>query len=186
LQQPILPGHSALMLAMAATIQFKKWIQMRLVTIHQIITSALLQTCSGAPPLILCFICCNSHPTIPNSFKDDLCLGRASVDTQRDQGNGSRHYKVNIWMWSYGRGSPGWCPSQRLRGSGASVSARAGAGQQRLGSYAARPLLRPALPRVAAELNKVLVMISYLISYFISFICLYDIICIDSLYPSRP
>ncbi len=63
----------------------------------------------------------------------------------------------------------GWCPSQRLRGSGASASARAGPGQQRLGSYAARQLLLPALPRVVAERIKVMVMISYLISCVISY-----------------
>ncbi len=45
---------------------------------------------------------------------------------------------------------------------GASASAIAGPGQQRIGSDAARPLLRPALPRVTAERIKVLVMISYL------------------------
>jgi hypothetical protein len=65
--------------------------------------------------------------------------------------------------------APGWYPSPRLRGSGASVSARAGPGQERLGSNAERPLLLQGLPRVAAELIKVLVMISYLISYFISY-----------------
>ncbi len=46
----------------------------------------------------------NSHPTIPHSFRNDLCLGNASADTQRDRGNSSRLYEVNIWMWSYGRG----------------------------------------------------------------------------------
>jgi hypothetical protein len=110
LQQPILPGHRALMQVMAATIQTEKWIQTRHMTRHQIITSALSRTYLGAPPLIPCFICCNSHTTIPNSFKDDWRLGSASADTQLDRGNGSRLYKVNIWMWSYGRGSPGWCP----------------------------------------------------------------------------
>ncbi len=59
--------------------------------------------------------------------------------------------------------------SQRLRGSGASASAIAGPGQQRLGSDAARPLPRSALPKVVAERIKVLVMISYLISYTISY-----------------
>ncbi len=66
---------------------------------------------SGAPghcgaPLIPCFIGSNSHPTIPNSFKDDWRLGSASADTQRDRGNGSRLYEVNIWMWRYDRGRP--------------------------------------------------------------------------------
>jgi hypothetical protein len=29
-----------------------------------------------------------------------------AADTQRDRGNGSRLYEVNIWMWRYGRGRP--------------------------------------------------------------------------------
>ncbi len=58
---------------------------------------------------------------------------------------------------------------QRLRGSGASVSARAGSGQERLGSNAARLMLWPALLRVAAERSEVLVMISHMISYSISY-----------------
>jgi hypothetical protein len=60
----------------------------------------------GRAPLIPCFIGGNSHPTIPHSFKDDRRLGSASADTQRDRGNGSRLYEVNIWMWRYGRGRP--------------------------------------------------------------------------------
>jgi len=60
----------------------------------------------GRAPLIPCFIGGNSHPTIPYRFKDDwrIGLGDASADTQRDRGNGSRLYEVNIWMWRYGRG----------------------------------------------------------------------------------
>ncbi len=58
-------------------------------------------------PLIPCFIGGNSHPTIPYRFKDDRRIGHASADTrQRDRGNGSRLYEVNIWMWRYGRGRP--------------------------------------------------------------------------------
>ena len=60
----------------------------------------------GRAPLIPCFIGGNSHPTIPHRFKDDRRLGSASADTQRDRGNGSRLYEVNIWMWRYGRGPP--------------------------------------------------------------------------------
>ena len=60
----------------------------------------------GRAPLIPCFIGGNSHPTIPHRFKDDQRLGSASADTQRDRGNGSRLYEVNIWMWRYGRGRP--------------------------------------------------------------------------------
>ncbi len=68
-----------------------------------------------------------------------------------------------------------------LQGSGASVSARAGPGQQRLGSYTARPLLRQGLLRVAAEPIKVLSWyhIWYHIWYHTISWCVYDIICID-------
>ena len=58
----------------------------------------------GRAPLIPCFIGGNRYPMIPHSFKDDRRLGDASADTQRDRGNGSRLYEVNIWMWRYGRG----------------------------------------------------------------------------------
>ena len=58
----------------------------------------------GRAPLIPSFIGGNRYPTIPHSFKDDRRLGDASADTQRDRGNGSRLYEVNIWMWRYGRG----------------------------------------------------------------------------------
>ena len=62
----------------------------------------------GRAPLIPCFIGGNRYPTIPHRFKDDRRLGDASADTQRDRGNGSRLYEVNIWMsrWRYGRGRP--------------------------------------------------------------------------------
>ncbi len=58
----------------------------------------------GSAPLIPCFIGGNSHPTIPYRFKGDRRIGHASADTQRDRGNSSRLYEVNIWMWRYGRG----------------------------------------------------------------------------------
>ncbi len=58
----------------------------------------------GRAPLIPCFISGNSHPIIPYRFKDDWCIGHASADTQRDRGNGSRLYEVNIWMWRHGQG----------------------------------------------------------------------------------
>ncbi len=60
----------------------------------------------GRAPLIPCFIGGNRHPTIPYRFKDDRRIGDSSADTQRDRGNGSRLYEVNIWMWRYGRGRP--------------------------------------------------------------------------------
>jgi hypothetical protein len=61
-------------------------------------------------------------------------------------------------------------PSQRLRGSGASRSAREEPGQQRLESNTARQLLRlPVLQRVVADHSKALLMISYLIWYSIPY-----------------
>jgi hypothetical protein len=48
----------------------------------------------------------NSHPTIPYRFKDYRSSGHAPADTQRDRGNCSRLYKVNIWMWCCSRGRP--------------------------------------------------------------------------------
>ena len=60
----------------------------------------------GRAPLIPCFIGGNRHPTIPYRFKDDRRIGHGSADTQRDRGNGSRLYEVNIWMWRYGRDRP--------------------------------------------------------------------------------
>ena len=57
-------------------------------------------------PLIQCFIGGNRHPMIPHRFKDDQRPGSASADTQRDRGNSSKIYEVNIWMWRYGRGRP--------------------------------------------------------------------------------
>jgi hypothetical protein len=62
----------------------------------------------GRAPLIPCFVGGNIHPTILHSFKDDQRLGSAAADMQRDWGNGSRLYEVNIWTWRYGslRGRP--------------------------------------------------------------------------------
>jgi hypothetical protein len=72
----------------------------------------------GSTPRIQCFISSNSHPTIPYRFKDDLCIGHASPDTQRDRGNSSRLYEMNIWMWCYCRGRPRMVPivkAERIR-----------------------------------------------------------------------
>ena len=60
----------------------------------------------GRAPRIPCFVGGNSHPIIPHSFKDDQRLGSASADMQRDRGNSSRLYEVNIWTRRYGRGRP--------------------------------------------------------------------------------
>jgi hypothetical protein len=57
----------------------------------------------GRAPFIPCVIGGNSHPTITYRFKDDRRIGHACADTQRDRGNGNRLYKVDIWMWLYGR-----------------------------------------------------------------------------------
>ncbi len=65
-------------------------------------TSARWPTCWGAPPSFS--ISGDSNSTIPYCSKDDRRIGHASANTQRDQSNGSRLYKVNIWMWCYGRG----------------------------------------------------------------------------------
>jgi hypothetical protein len=77
----------------------------------------------GRAPLIPC-IGCNNRPTISHSFRDDPRLGNVSADTQSNRGNGSSLYEVNIWMWRYGRGRA----RMVSRGSGLSVSARAGSG----------------------------------------------------------
>ena len=60
----------------------------------------------GRAPRIPCFVGGNSHPIIPHSFKDDQRLESASADMQRDRGNSSRLYEVNIWTRRYGRGRP--------------------------------------------------------------------------------
>jgi hypothetical protein len=60
----------------------------------------------GRAPLIPCFIDGNIHPTIPVKFKDRRFLRSASAYTQKDCGNGSRLYKVNLWLWRYGRSEP--------------------------------------------------------------------------------
>ncbi len=60
----------------------------------------------GRTPLIPCFIDGNTHPTIPYKFKDIRLLGTASADTQKDCGNSSRLYEVNLWLWRYGQSQP--------------------------------------------------------------------------------
>jgi hypothetical protein len=63
----------------------------------------------GCAPLVLCFIGGKSpHDSteFPHSFKDYQRLGSSLADTQRDRGNSSRLYEVNIWMWCYGWGRP--------------------------------------------------------------------------------
>jgi hypothetical protein len=43
---------------------------------------------------------------IPYKFKNSRIHGTASADTQRDRGNGSRLYEVNLWLWSYQQDQP--------------------------------------------------------------------------------
>jgi hypothetical protein len=101
----------------------------------------------------------NSHPTIPYRLKDDRRIGHASADTQRDRGNGSRLYEVNIWRL-YGRAAPGWCLSRRGRGSRPS-----GSGRQRRVSIAARRQQQRGRPIAAADrIEHWPIMISYVIS----------------------
>jgi hypothetical protein len=83
-------------------------------------------------------ICCVSlaatylHQAQLSDARHNWRLGSASepADTQLDRGNCSRLYEVNISASAM----------DRLRGSDASVSARAGSGQQRLGSHTAKLL----------------------------------------------
>jgi hypothetical protein len=87
-------------------------------------TSAPWPTYLGAPP--------SFHPsaaTIAQKYHTAsgtirARLGNASSDTQSNRGNGSHLYEVNIWMCRYGRGRA----RMVSRGSGLSVSARAGSG----------------------------------------------------------
>jgi hypothetical protein len=60
----------------------------------------------GRAHLIPFFVVGIIHPTIPHSFKDDQRLESDAADTQRDRGNSSRLYELNIWTWRYGRGHP--------------------------------------------------------------------------------
>ena len=46
------------------------------------------------------------NPSTSRPILDDRRIGHASSDTQRDRGNSSRLYEVNIRMWRYGRGRP--------------------------------------------------------------------------------
>ncbi len=86
--------------------------------------------------------------------------------TQRDRGNCSRLYEVNIWMWRYGRGRSRMvsiAEAERIR----SVSARAGSGRpQRRERVAVRPLPQRGLPVPKAAAGRIehRSMISYVIS----------------------
>jgi hypothetical protein len=72
--------------------------------IYDIISDARRPTCWGAPPS---FRASSAATVTPLSHTASKTIGvLASADTQRDRGNGSRLYEVNIWMWCYGRGRP--------------------------------------------------------------------------------
>jgi hypothetical protein len=111
LQLQILPSYSALMQTMMGMSVMLTWTDQWILTrsltllIKNHTSSQAWTNSLGQAPLILCFIGRNSHPTIPHRrFKDDWRLGSASADKQRDRGNGSRLYEVNIWMWYYCQG----------------------------------------------------------------------------------
>ncbi len=83
-----------------------------------------------------------------------ICFLEATLPTR----SGTGAMAACSSRWTSGRGAtawaapwPGWCPLQRLRGSGASISARAGSGQERLGSDTARLLLLQGLQRGRAQ-----------------------------------
>jgi hypothetical protein len=120
----------------------------------------------GRAPLIPCFIGGNSHPTIPQSFKDDARLGSASADTRRDRGKGSRLYDVNtrMWRYHYDRGRPRMVSineAKRIRRERVSESRIRGAETRKRHSEAAAAA-RAA--ETAAERGQALGMLSYMIS----------------------
>ncbi len=105
-------------------------------------TSALSPTCWGAPPSFPV----SSDATITPRFHTASRTRRlaswkrlsrhAAGPGQQQQALRGEHLDVALRPGQ----PPGWCPLQRLKGSGASVSARAGPGQERRGSDAARLL----------------------------------------------
>ena len=118
----------------------------------------------GRAPLIPCVICGNRYPTIPHCFEDDQRRGDASANTQRDRGNGSRLYEVNIWMWRYGRGRSRMvsiAEAERIRSERLSESRL---GRQRRGSITARQRQQLGLPKAVVGRIEHRSMISYVIS----------------------
>jgi hypothetical protein len=110
---------------------------------------------ANVPPLsFLCFIGGNSHPTIPYRFKDDQRIGHASADTQRDRGNDSRLYEVNIWMWRYGWGRPRMvsiAEAERIRAERLSESRTRAAETRKRRSVARWPLPQRGRRTAAVE-----------------------------------
>ena len=51
--------------------------------------------------MMLCFAAGNSTPTLPHRFGNRY---GAVADTSAGRGNRSRLYKLNLWMWRYGKG----------------------------------------------------------------------------------
>ena len=52
-----------------------------------------------------CYLNWNSHNTIPHSLRQVVPAGPAA-DSRPDSGTGSKLFKVNVWMWRYGRAFP--------------------------------------------------------------------------------
>ncbi len=59
----------------------------------------------GRVPLMPCYLKGNLHNTIPHSLLHAVPAG-AAADSRPDSRTGSRLFKVNIWMWRYGRAFP--------------------------------------------------------------------------------
>jgi hypothetical protein len=116
-------------------------------------TSALSPTCWGAPPS---FRVSSAAKVTPLFHTASWTIGvlEAPLPTHIGTGpggNGIRLYEVNIWMWRYGPGRPQMvsiAEAERIR------SKRISESRTRRGSNTARPLLQPALPRVAADSSK--------------------------------
>ena len=59
----------------------------------------------GRVPLMPCYLKGNLHNTIRHSLLHAVPAG-AAADSRPDSWTGSRLFKVNIWMWHYGRAFP--------------------------------------------------------------------------------
>ncbi len=70
---------------------------------------ALAANIVGRVPLIPLFLAGNSTPTIPHLYSQHKMSGFlvGSCDTAAADGRrGSNVYKVNQWLWQFGRGKP--------------------------------------------------------------------------------
>jgi hypothetical protein len=59
----------------------------------------------GRVPLIPCYLNGNKSNTIQHRYRGDI-PPEAAKDSRPDNGNGSRLFEINIWMWRYGRTFP--------------------------------------------------------------------------------